>query len=66
MNGSSAARDEYVAMDLVDPPVDYVALAGSMGVEAARVDKATDVADAVRAAWETGRPHLLELPIAVA
>jgi benzoylformate decarboxylase len=61
--GPSARRDTYVAMDIAEPPVDYIALARSMGVTATLVQKAGDVSDAVRAAWDTGRPHLLELPI---
>ena len=51
-------------MDIEDPPVDYVSLAESMGVEATLVEKATDVADAVQRALDDGSPHLLELPIA--
>jgi Thiamine pyrophosphate enzyme, C-terminal TPP binding domain len=65
MGGESIRHDRFVAMDIDDPPVDYVALAGSMGVEATLVEKADDVGDAVRAAFASGRPHLLELPIAV-
>ena len=61
--GPTVAHDRYVGMDLADPPVDFVALAQSMGVDAALVEKAADVGDAVRAAVESGRPHLLELPI---
>jgi benzoylformate decarboxylase len=62
-DGASARTGRYIAMDLVEPPIDYVALAQSMGVTANRLEKADDVTDAVRAAWDRGRPHLLELPI---
>lgn len=62
--GPTLANQRYVGMDLADPPVDFVALAGSMGVPATMVEKATDVGDAVRAALSAGGPHLLELPIA--
>jgi benzoylformate decarboxylase len=65
MDGDTVATGRYVAMDIVDPPVDYVTLARSMGVEATLVEKAGDVGDAVRAAWDSGHPHLLELPITV-
>jgi benzoylformate decarboxylase len=51
-------------MDLDDPPVDFIALAESMGVDATLVEKAGDVGDAVHGALDRGRPHLLELPIA--
>jgi benzoylformate decarboxylase len=56
---------DYPGLDLDEPPVDFVALARSMGVEATLAEKASDAADAVRAAWESGRPHLVEIPIAV-
>ena len=64
MGGDSVRHDRFVAMDIVDPPVDYLTLAESMGVAATLVEKAHDVGDAVHAALESGRPHLLELPIA--
>ncbi len=61
--GDSAASGRFVAMDLDQPPVDFVSLATSMGVTATRVESAGDVGDCVRAALAAGRPHLLELPI---
>ena len=61
--GPTVAHDRYIGMDLADPPVDFVALARSMGVGATLVEKAGDVGDAVTSALEAGRPHLLELPI---
>jgi benzoylformate decarboxylase len=62
--GSSAASGRFVGMDLDHPPIDYVGLARAMGVEAALVEKASDVTEATRAALSSGRPWLLELPIA--
>lgn len=64
MGGDSVAHDRFVAMDIDDPPVDFVALAASMGVAATRVEAAADVGDATAAALAAGAPHLLELPIA--
>ena len=64
MGGDSVRHDRFVAMDLVDPPIDYLSLATSMGVAATLVEKAHDVGDAVQAALDSHRPHLLELPIA--
>lgn len=63
MDGTAARTGRFVGMDLDDPPVDYVALAASMAVDATRIDHANDVGDALRGALETGRPHVLELPI---
>ncbi|MQA86347.1 MAG: thiamine pyrophosphate-binding protein [Streptosporangiales bacterium] len=59
----SAATGRFVGMDLDRPRVDFCALAGSLGVDATYVDKAGDVGDAARAAFASGRPHLLHLPI---
>lgn len=64
MEGYNATMGKFIGMDIADPPVDYLALARSMGVGATRVERAGDVGDAVRAAWNTGKPHLLELPMA--
>ncbi|MFZ6002819.1 MAG: thiamine pyrophosphate-binding protein [Actinomycetota bacterium] len=63
MGGAAARTGRFVGMDLTDPPVDYLALATSMAVDATRVDHADDVGDAVRSALASGRPHLLELSI---
>ncbi len=63
-SGSPAAKaGRFVGMDLNSPPVDYVGLARSMGVDAQLVEKPADVTEAARAAFEAGRPTLLELPI---
>lgn len=62
--GRSAAEGRYVAMDLEPPAIDYVGLAAGMGVDAVLVEKAADVSDAAAAAFESGKPTLLELPIA--
>jgi len=64
-SGSAAARaGKFIGMDLEGPPIDYVGLARSMGVDAQLVEKPADVTEATRAAFEAGRPTLLELPIA--
>jgi len=63
MKAETVRTGRFVAMDLDDPPVDFVALARSMGVAGSLVEKAGDVGDAVRAALDSGKPHLLELPI---
>jgi benzoylformate decarboxylase len=63
MGGASVRTDRYIGMDLDAPPVDFVALARSMGVEATVVDHADDVGEVVRTALATGRPYVAELPI---
>jgi benzoylformate decarboxylase len=64
MKGEAVATGRFVAMDIDDPPVDFVGLAASLGVPSARIDQAGDIGDAVKAAVASGGPHLLELPIA--
>ncbi|HLG00848.1 MAG TPA: thiamine pyrophosphate-binding protein [Acidimicrobiia bacterium] len=61
--GKSAESGNYVAMDLDNPPIDYVSLAHGLGVQSALIEKAADVTDAVRTAFESGKPWLFELPI---
>jgi benzoylformate decarboxylase len=63
MGGTAVRTGRFVGLDLDDPPIDYVALARSMAVDATQVDHAGDVGDAVRSALASGRPHVLELPI---
>ena len=43
MGLDSAKRGLYPGMDLVEPEIDYVALARSMGVEAERVERPQDL-----------------------
>jgi benzoylformate decarboxylase len=62
MGGTAAATGRFVGMDL-EPAVDFVGLASSLGVPATPVASAADVGDAVAAAIDAGGPHLLHLPI---
>ncbi|WP_428376153.1 thiamine pyrophosphate-binding protein [Lichenicoccus sp.] len=61
----SRAANRFIAMDLVDPPIDYLALAASMGVAARRVERAGDIAAAVEAGIASGAANLIEVPISV-
>jgi benzoylformate decarboxylase len=63
MGGAAARTGRFIGMDLDDPPVDFLALARSMAVDATGVEHAGDIGDAVKAALDAGRPHLLELRI---
>lgn len=63
MEGYNATQGHFIGMDITEPTIDYPALARSMGVAATRVERAGDVGDVVRAAWQSGKPHLLELTI---
>jgi len=61
----SARRNHFIAMDLVDPPIDFLALAASMGVPAVRVTQAGEIAGAVEAGMKSGRVNLVEVVIGV-
>ncbi|MGK2947910.1 MAG: thiamine pyrophosphate-binding protein [Acidimicrobiales bacterium] len=63
MGGPSARTGRFVGMDLDAPPIDFLALATSMGVGGTMVESAADVGDVVRTALAAGRPHVIELPI---
>jgi benzoylformate decarboxylase len=58
------AAGHYVGMDLVEPVVDFVGLARSLGVEAVRVTEPDAVSDRVRDGLRAGKPLLLEVPLA--
>ena len=57
LKGFSAEDNEYVAMDLVKPGLDYVGLAKAQGVPGETVDKAADVATAIKRGRRRGGPY---------
>jgi benzoylformate decarboxylase len=59
----SAKREIYPGMDLVDPEIDYVALARALGVKAERVDKPDVLGDALRACISHPGPALIDVAI---
>jgi benzoylformate decarboxylase len=50
-------------MDMVDPPIDFLALAASMGVPARRVERASDIAPALEAAIAAASVSVIEIPV---
>jgi benzoylformate decarboxylase len=63
LKGFSAEDDRYVGMDLVNPAIDYVGLARSLGVPGERCEKTADVAPALRRGLASGGPYLLDVRI---
>jgi benzoylformate decarboxylase len=59
----SARQNRFIAMDIDLPPVDFQALARSMGVPSVRIDRAADIAPAIEAGIASGRPNLIEILI---
>jgi benzoylformate decarboxylase len=57
-----AAR-QYLAMDLVQPEVDFVALARSLGVQAERITEPEELSERVRASLAGDKPILFDVPI---
>jgi benzoylformate decarboxylase len=51
-------------MDIREPELDFVALARSMGLTARRVAEPHDIAPALREAFASGKPNLLDVRVA--
>ncbi len=62
-NFEAGTQHPYQQMDLTGPVLDFVRLAEGMGVEAVRIDKADDIAPALREAVASNRPYLVEIGI---
>ncbi|SOD79491.1 benzoylformate decarboxylase [Serratia sp. JKS296] len=60
---TSAKTDRFIAMDLVNPTIDYQALGASMGLATCKITRAGDIAPAVEAALACGQPSLIEIVI---
>jgi benzoylformate decarboxylase len=60
---TSARTGQFIAMDLSDPPVDFQALAASMGVPAQRIDTVAQIRPALEAAIASGKPGLIEVMV---
>jgi benzoylformate decarboxylase len=63
LKGFSAEADTYVAMDLIKPGLDYVGLARAQGVPGELVDKASNVASAIKRGMASGGPYLIDVRI---
>ena len=59
----SAKRGIYPGMDLVDPTIDYVALARSLGVRAERVEKPGELRDVLAGCLAHPGPSLVDVVI---
>ena len=56
--------DKFTGMDIREPELDFVALARSMGLAARRVAEPQDIAPALREAFASGKPNLLDVRVA--
>ena len=60
---ANAKAGRFVGMDVVDPAIDFQALAASMGVPAERADDREAIGAAVARALKRDGPSLIEIPI---
>ena len=59
--GIAAKSGKRIAMDFESPPIDFVRLAGSMGVPSVRITNADEVGPAIRKALNKDGPMLLDV-----
>jgi benzoylformate decarboxylase len=57
------ASGRFLAMDLVQPEIDFVGLARSLGVEAQRVTEPEELSERLRASLARDKPVLLDVPL---
>ena len=63
LKGFSAQDNRYVAMDLVNPAIDYVGVARSLGVPGELVEKSSDIAPALQRGLTAGGAYLVDVRI---
>jgi benzoylformate decarboxylase len=56
--------NRFIAMEVMEPAIDYMAMAQSMGVPGRRVERAADIAPAIEAGIASRQPNLIEIIIA--
>lgn len=63
LRGHAAQTGRYIGMDLVDPAIDFLALAGALGVTAHRAESAEEAGALVREGIAARAPRLIEAVI---
>jgi benzoylformate decarboxylase len=61
--GHAAQVDTYVGMELLDPPIDFVGLARSLGIAAERATTLHDTTDLLRKGLANGAAMLIEVEL---
>ena len=56
--------DRFVGMDIRQPDIDFVALGASLGLPSTRVTDPHDLVPALRAAFASGGPSLIDVRVA--
>jgi benzoylformate decarboxylase len=55
--------DRFTGMDIREPDIDFVALGTSFGMKSTRVTDPQEIAPALRAAFASGRPNLIDVRV---
>ncbi|MBI1904164.1 MAG: thiamine pyrophosphate-binding protein [Planctomycetia bacterium] len=63
MGLKGAKAGKFLANDLVDPEIDYVQLARSLGIEARRIEDPDELQEAVAESLAGDKPRLFDVPI---
>jgi benzoylformate decarboxylase len=61
LNLPQAAAGNYLGLDIVDPVIDYIALAEALGVHACRITEPDQVSDVVQESLAGSEPRLIEV-----
>jgi len=56
--------DRFTGMDIREPALDFLAVAKGFGLEARRVTDPQDIAPALREAYASGKPNLVDVRVA--
>jgi benzoylformate decarboxylase len=59
----AACAGRFEGLDVVDPVIDYVTLAQSMGIAARRITEPRELSEAILDSFESDAPRLIEVPI---
>ncbi len=60
LDGKAKEFSQFVGMDFHDPELDFLQLAGSMGVPAMRAKTPKELKQHLQAALQSGKPHLID------
>ena len=60
---TSTLTGKFIAMDLLNPAINFIALAQSMGMSAQKITRAKEIREVVSQAIATNKPNLIEIII---
>jgi benzoylformate decarboxylase len=61
LRGLAEQADKFVGMELTDPPIDFIGLARSLGIEGERAKTVKDATDLIGKALKDGTPMLIDV-----